>query len=218
MSSGEQRFRDRCQAGRALGEQVAALAVPDPVVLALPRGGVPVAAEVAAALDAPFDVLVARKIGLPGRPEFGVGALAEGGEPLFDDAVLSRLGVRRQDLAGEVSREREELARRVARYRAGRALPSLAGRDVVLVDDGLATGVTARAALRALRRGGPARLVLAVPVGAPDSLRLLAKDADEVVCVLQPERFRAVGAWYERFDQTTDEQVLDLLAAGRRVG
>lgn len=209
------RFLDRPAAGRALAERLAVLELVDPVVLALPRGGVPVAAAVATALHAPLEVLVARKIGLPGHPEFGVGAIAEGGEPLFDEAVLSQLRVSGQDLADTVRREREELARRVARYRGGRPLPELAGRDVVLVDDGLATGVTARAALRVLRARQPGRLVLAVPVGAPDAARLLAADADDVVCVLQPEGFGAVGAWYERFDQTSDEQVLELLRARR---
>lgn len=212
----EQRFPDRRHAGRSLAARVAALHLVDPVVLALPRGGVPVAAELADAVGAPLDVLVARKISLPDQPELGIGAVAEGGEPLFDDAVLSRLGLVGPDLAAAVAREREELARRVARYRGGRPLPQLAGRSVVLVDDGLATGVTARAGLQALRRAEPARLVLAVPVGAPQAARALAEYADDVICLRQPQDFRAVGRWYERFDQTTDEQVLELLAASRR--
>jgi putative phosphoribosyl transferase len=214
--TGQDRFRDRREAGRALAERVRSLGLADPVVLALPRGGVPVAAEVAAALDAPLDVLVARKLGLPGQPEFGVGAIAEGGEPLLDEHVLSRLGLSTHDMADTVAREREELARRVAHYRGERALPDLTGRQVVLVDDGLATGVTARAALRSVRSARPDQLVLAVPVCAPDSARALAAEADHVVCVLQPVGFGAVGAWYERFDQTSDAEVLDLLAAGRR--
>lgn len=216
MPAGVGRFLDRQQAGRALAQRLVALELQDPMVLALPRGGVPVAAEVAAATDAPLDVFVVRKIGLPGQPEFGVGAVAEGAEPLFDDAVLSRLGLARQDLADAVAREREELARRVARYRGSRPLPETTGRTVVLVDDGLATGVTARAALQALRRTEPARLVLAVPVCAPDAALALARDADHVVCVLQPDAFGAVGAWYDRFEQITDPQVLELLAVARR--
>lgn len=193
-----------------------ALNLNDPAVLALPRGGVPVAAEVAAALDAPLEVFVARKIGLPGQPEFGVGAVAEGGEPLLDEAVLSRLGLSAEALTDTIARERQELARRVDDYRGGRALPELAARSAVLVDDGLATGVTARAALRALRRSDPGELVLAVPVCAPDTARALEQEADEVVCVLQPPDFGAVGGWYDRFDQTSDEQVRQLLAAARR--
>jgi len=212
----QDRFADRQEAGRALAGRLQLLGLTDPIVLALPRGGVPVAAQVAAALDVPLEVFVARKIGLPGQPEFGVGALAEGGEPLLDDDVLSRLGLSRQALADTVARERQELARRVAHYRGDRPLPDLAARTVVLVDDGLATGVTARASLQALRLAGPARLVLAVPVCAPDTARALAEEADDVVCVLQPAGFGAVGAWYERFDQTSDEHVLELLAAAGR--
>lgn len=210
------RFVDRSDAGVALAEQLRALELVDPVVLALPRGGVPVAADVAIALGAPLDVLVARKIGLPGQPEFGVGAVAEGGQPLLDDAVLARYRLSPADLAPVIAHEREELARRVTRYRGDRALPELAGRTVVLVDDGLATGATARAAVQALRRRGPGRLVLAVPVCAPESARALAAEADDVVCVLRPSRFRAVSAWYDTFEQTSDEQVLELLAAARQ--
>lgn len=213
---GRTRFRDRGDAGRALGELVGRLDLVDPVVLALPRGGTPVAAEVAAAVGGQLDVFVARKLGLPGQPELGVGAVAEGAEPLLDRAVLSRLGLSLDDLAATVEQERAELARRVAHYRGDRPLPELAGRQVVLVDDGLATGSTARAALRALRRAGPARLVLAVPVCAPGAAQAFEQEADAVVCVLQPEAFRAVAAWYERFDQTSDAEVLDLLAVRRR--
>ena len=211
------RFRDRRDAGRALAPHVLALGLADPVVLALPRGGVPVAVEVATALGCPLEVFVARKLGLPGSPELGVGALAEGGEPLLDELLLALLGLSPDDLAGTVERERAELARRVQHYRGDRPLLELTGRQVVLVDDGLATGVTARAALRALQ-GKAARLVLAVPVCAPGAAEALRSEADDVVCALRPAAFRAVGAWYEDFDQTTDAEVLALLAASRPRG
>ena len=206
------KFRDRVDAGQALAERLGHLAFHEPVVLALPRGGVPVGYEVAAALGAPLDVFVARKVGAPGHPEFGIGAVAElGGEVVNQDA-LAVLRLDADEFAVLAERERVELARRVERYRGGRPLPDVAGRDVVLVDDGLATGVTAEASLRALRSLRPRRLVLAVPTCAPDTAGRLTSVADEVVCVLSPPDFRAVGLWYERFDQTSDDEVLELLA------
>lgn len=208
-------FRDRAHAGEVLAERLRATGLAHPVVLAVPRGGVPVAAPVADAAAAPLEVFVARKLGLPGHPEYGVGAIAEGGDPLIDHGLLSRTGRSADDMAAVVEQEREELRRRVEQYRGGRPLPDLAGRRVLLVDDGVATGVTARAALQALRRHRPARLVLAAPVCSPDSVRALADDADQVVCVLEPEALGAVGAWYERFDQTSDREVLELLQSRR---
>lgn len=168
----------------------------------------------ARALGAPLDVFVVRKIGAPGRPELGIGALAEGGEPGFDADLLARLGVTAADLNDTAARERAELARRVLRYRAARTL-QLAGREIVLVDDGLATGASARAALRALRSLGAGRLLLGVPVGPPSTLSALAAEADEVVAVLAPARLSSVGEWYDDFTQTTDEAVLALLAEHR---
>ncbi|TNY36521.1 phosphoribosyltransferase [Thermomonospora catenispora] len=214
-------FADRAEAGRVLGELLMPHGLSDPLVLALPRGGVPVAAEVAGRLGGPdrpaaMDVLVTRKIGYPLQPELGVGAVAEGGEPVFDRSLLERLGLTEADLADTVARERAELARRVHVYRGGRPLPDPAGRAVVVVDDGLATGVTARAALRAVRARGPARLLLAAPVGAPDSVRALAGEADEIVVCAQPTAFRAVGQWYRRFEQLTDRDVIRLLEGERR--
>lgn len=212
------RFADRTDAGRRLGERLAALALPDPVVLALPRGGVPVGYEVAAALSAPLDVVIVRKLGAPFQPELGVGAIAEGGVLLLEDATLAAVGLARDDMTATIERERAELERRVLHYRGSRQLPTIAGRSVVVVDDGLATGVTARAALRSVRRSVPARLILAVPVGPPDAERMMAGEADEVVCLEQPERLAAVGQWYADFTQTDDETVLDLLARSAHSG
>ncbi|MFE2278529.1 phosphoribosyltransferase [Streptomyces sp. NPDC059454] len=209
------RFRDRRQAGRELAARLRERqdegALPEPVVLALPRGGVAVAVEVARALDAPLDVLVVRKIGAPFHEEFGVGAMAGDGVPLFDEDALLRLGLDEADLAPVVERERTELRRREQRYRQGRPAPELSGRTVIVVDDGLATGSTARAALRALRAQDSGHLVLAVPVGATEGVALMRSEADEVVCLHEPAAFMAVGQWYEEFDQLTDEDVLDAL-------
>ncbi|MFI2425546.1 phosphoribosyltransferase [Streptomyces sp. NPDC018955] len=209
------RFRDRRQAGRELAARLRERwdegALPEPVVLALPRGGAAVAVEVARALDAPLDVLVVRKIGAPFHEEFGVGAMAGDGIPLFDEDALLRLGLDEADLAPVVERERVELRRREQRYRQGRPAPELRGRTVIVVDDGLATGSTARAALRALRARDPGHLVLAVPVGAAEGVALMRSEADEVVCLHEPAAFMAVGQWYEEFDQLTDEDVLDAL-------
>jgi len=185
------------------------------VVLALPRGGVAVASEVAARLGAPLDVLVTRKIGYPPQPELGVGAIAEGGEPVYDGLLMGKLGLRPADLAGVVDRERAELARRLLVYRGGRARPAVTGRDVVVVDDGLATGVTARAALRAVRALRPAAVILAVPVGPPLTVQAMRAEADGVVTLVTPGRFRSVGEWYASFGQLTDADVLELLAAAR---
>ncbi|MFF8950560.1 phosphoribosyltransferase [Streptomyces sp. NPDC014940] len=209
------RFSDRAEAGRALARPLGDLRdrgdLPDPVVLALPRGGIAVAVPVARALGAPLDVLVVRKIGAPHHEEFAVGALAAGDPPLFDAATLGHLGLSEERLAPVVERERRELARRERRYRGDRPPPELRGRTVIVVDDGLATGATARAALRHVRRREPARLVLAVPVGAPDSLDSLAAEADMIVCPHRPAAFSAVGQFYDDFGQLSDADVLDAL-------
>lgn len=205
------RFADRSEAGRILAEEVAALGLDDPIVLALPRGGVPVAEQVAKRLGCPVDVVVARKVGAPGHPEFGIGAIAEGGTVVADAASLRALGIAPQRFDDLAAAEREELDRRVLRYRSGRPLPELRDRDVVVVDDGLATGVTAEATLRDLRASAPRRLVLAVPVCAGDTAERLRDVADEVVCAYMPVELRAVGQWYDRFDQTTDEEVIAVL-------
>jgi predicted phosphoribosyltransferase len=205
------RFANRRDAGRRLADQLRRLDLDAPVVLGLPRGGVPVAYEVACALDAPLDVLVARKIGAPFQPELGVGAIAEGGVTVFDQATLRSLRLEVSDLDTTVTREQAELQRRVERYRGAAEPPDVTGRTAIVVDDGLATGVTARAALRAVRRGNPARVVLAVPVGPPEAATFMRPDADEVVVVESPAHLAAVGQWYDDFAQTTDQEVVELL-------
>lgn len=211
-------FADRHDAGRQLADRLAAMELASPLVLALPRGGVPVAYEVADVLDAPLEVVVARKIGAPFQTELGIGAVAEGGEPIYDEDLLRRLNLTSASLEETLANERVELDRRVRRYRGGRPLPPLADRDVVVVDDGLATGVTARAALRSLREAGPGRLLLAVPVGAPQSVDAMANEADEVICLHAPRGFTAVGQWYRDFDQTDDTTVLHLLERAHTAG
>jgi putative phosphoribosyl transferase len=186
------------------------------VVLALPRGGVPVGREVSMAAGVPLDVLVTRKIGYPLQPELGVGAVAEGGQPVFDEEMLARLGLTAAALAPVVSTERAELGRRIAVYRGGRPMVAVRGNDVIIADDGLATGVTARAALRAVRAAGARRTVLAVPVAAPSSAAAMLSEADLVIVLAAPPQFRAVGEWYQSFDQLEDADVVMLLAAATR--
>lgn len=204
------RFRDRADAGRALATRLTHLRDADPVVVGLPRGGVPVAAVVAAALGAELDVVLVRKIGAPEREELAVGAIGEDGVTVRNDAVLRELGISWDDLADRIERERAEIRRRAAVLRPG-ARPDLRGRTVILVDDGIATGATVVAALKVLRDLGAARVVLAVPVAPPESLAALAPLADEVVCPVTPRRFAAVGQWYDDFTQVPDDQVRTLL-------
>jgi predicted phosphoribosyltransferase len=183
----------------------------DVIVLALPRGGVPVGYEVAQALRAPFDVFLVRKLGLPGQEELAMGAIASGGVRVLNDEVVRRLRIP-QVILDEVTREQEqELVRRERRYRDDRPPPEVRGKTVILVDDGLATGSTMRAAVAALKHRGPARIVVAVPVGAFETCAALEQEADEVVCLRMPDPFFAVGVWYEDFGQTTDDEVRRLL-------
>jgi putative phosphoribosyl transferase len=209
-------FRDRSHAGRALAGMLARYAGrPDVVVLALPRGGVPVGYEVARALGAPLDVFPVRKLGVPGREELAMGAIAAGGVVVVNDEVVRRLDIPEAVIDEAAAEERQELDRRAEAYRGGRPAPNLRGKTVVLVDDGLATGSTMRAAVAAVRRLGPAGVVVAVPVGALETCDQFRRVADDVVCAETPEPFFAVGSWYQDFAQTTDEEVRELLARSR---
>jgi predicted phosphoribosyltransferase len=212
------RFADRAEAGRRLADQLMPLAGEHPIVLALPRGGVPVAREVALALDAPLDILTVRKLGAPHNPEYGIGAIAEGGMRVIDPEAVAILGINGATLESIVARESAELRRRVELYRGGRAAPDLAGRTVIVVDDGVATGVTDTAALRAARHRGAARLILAVPVCAPESAERLRAEADEVICLSEPALLHGVGQWYDDFSQVPDEEVLAALEGQRDTG
>ncbi|SHF24427.1 Predicted phosphoribosyltransferase [Modicisalibacter ilicicola DSM 19980] len=201
-------FANRRAAGRALAERLAASARTDEtVVLGLPRGGVPVAAEIAQVLKAPLDVMVVRKLGVPGHEEFAMGAIASGDITVLDEPLIERLSIGHERLEAVIEDERRELARREAAYRDERPYPELKGRQVILVDDGIATGASMRAAIQAVHRLGAERLVLAVPVAPPDTLEALASEVDEVVYVEAPAHFRAVGQWYVDFGQTTDDEV-----------
>jgi putative phosphoribosyl transferase len=211
-----QYFHDRAEAGRLLVKKLIAYANrEDVVVLALPRGGVPVAFEVAKALQAPLDVFLVRKLGVPGHEELAMGAIASGGVIVRNDEVIAGLGVPSFIFDTVVAREQQELERREHLYRGDQPLPDLHDCTTILVDDGLATGATMRAAVAALRQHQPAHSVVAVPIAAPDTCEALRADVDEVVCAMTPEPFYAVGFWYEHFSQTTDDEVRDLLAQAK---
>ena len=209
------RFRDRTDAGRQLGAEVVKRLGDrgDTLVLALPRGGVPVGYEVARALRAPLDVFIVRKLGLPGHEELAMGAIASGGIEVLNDEVLGWMPVSRASIDAVADRERRELARREKEYRGNRPPIDVAGRTVVIVDDGLATGSTMRAAVRALRKMNPKMIAVAVPVGARETCTSLGQEVDEMICLRTPEPFDAVGQWYADFSQTSDEEVHELLNA-----
>jgi predicted phosphoribosyltransferase len=205
-------FADRREAGLALASKLHHVAGRnDVVVLALPRGGVPVAFEVAESLDAPLDIFLVRKLGMPGHPEYAIGAIASGGVRVVSEDIVRAYGIPQSAIDTIARTEQQELDRREREYRRGAALTDLGGRIVILVDDGLATGSTMRAAVEAVRQLGPARVVVAVPVGAPSTCQEFADITDETVCARTPEPFSAVGQWYLDFSQTTDEEVRTLL-------
>lgn len=206
-------FADRRDAGRKLARALARHAGTGAVVLALPRGGVEVAFEVAQALRAPLDIIVARKLGAPSQPELALGAVVDGEKPeaVFNEDVIKALGVTREELNEAIARELAEIRRRESAYRQGRAPIPLAGRTAIVIDDGIATGASVRAALRGLRRRSVGRLILAVPVAPPETVRSMRREVDELVCLESPDHFQAVGAHYRDFEQTSDETVIELL-------
>jgi putative phosphoribosyl transferase len=208
-------FADRRDAGCKLASELIALAAERPLVVALPRGGVPVGAEVARQLRAPLEILAVRKLGAPGNPELAVGAIVEDGTAILDEQSASALGMTQAMLEDAVAHEGAELRRRVERYRAGAPPPQVSGRTVIIVDDGLATGLSDLAAVRAMRAQHARRIVVAVPVGSSESVERLATAADSVVCLLTPHVLFGVGMWYEDFAPVSDEQVLALLAQAR---
>jgi putative phosphoribosyl transferase len=202
-------------AGQQLAHALESLSLPNPVVLALPRGGVPVGAEVARALGAPLDVVLVRKLGVPQQPELAMGALGERGVRVLNEDVLRTTGVSAAQLARVEQREREELERRALRYRGNQPPVDVSDATAIVVDDGLATGSTARAAIEVVRALGAPRVVLAVPVAPPETIAALERVADRVVAVVAPTPMWAIGAWYRDFAQTSDDEVVSLLAASR---
>lgn len=205
-------FANRSAAGQALAERLRGHAGEDALILGLPRGGVPVAAEIARALGAPLDVMVVRKLGMPGHEEFAVGAIASGDIVVLDEPLIHRLRLDEDALQSVIDNERRELERREKAYRGERAALKLQGRRVILVDDGIATGASMRAAIQAVGRLGAERCTLAVPVAPAETLDSLASEVDDIVCIATPENFRAVGQWYVEFGQTSDDEVNACLA------
>lgn len=214
-------FRDREEAGRRLAERLRALDLPRPLVLALPRGGVPVAYRIATALGAPLDLVLVRKIGVPFQPELALGAVVDGDTPeiVVNEDIARALGISEDEIARAAASEVVEIERRRRIYLRGRAPLPVAGRTAIVVDDGIATGATVRAALQALRRRDPERLVLAIPVAPPDTVAALRAVTDEIICLEMPHHFTAVGAYYEDFAQLSDAEVIALLdQAGEQEG
>ncbi len=211
-------FTNRREAGQQLAAALKKLHLESPVVLALPRGGVPVGFEAARTLDAPLDIIVVRKLGAPGQPELGLGAIVDGDHPqsVLNEEIIQQLGVSPEYLKAEIENELKEIRRRQTAYRKGRAPVNVSGRTAIIVDDGIATGGSIRTALRGLRRLAPKKLVLAVPVAPPEAIQSLRPEADEIVCLLMPQFFYAIGEFYEDFSQTSDQEVIELLDAAHR--
>ena len=208
-------FRDRRDAGRQLAERLQKYRGDDVIVIGLPRGGVEVAFEIARGLEAPLDVVVSRKLGAPSQPELGIGAVAQNDVMLIDEPLVRSLGISRDEIDEIALRERAEMRRRLREYRGRDDLPDLKGKTVIMVDDGLATGVTSRAAILAARKADPKQIILAVPVCADETAAAFADAVEELVCLHQPEEFIAVGFWYQNFSQTSDAQVIELLEEAR---
>lgn len=212
------RFRNRVEAGRLLAERLMAYKnYPNALVLGLPRGGVPIGFEVAKALQLPLDVFLVRKLGVPGHEELAMGAIASNSEPIFQSHILRQLGISMSAIEQVVNSQKLELQRREKLFRANRLALDLAGKLIIMVDDGLATGSTMLAALQAIRQQKPARIITAIPVASQDALMLISSLSDEVICLLSPERFYSVGIWYEDFEQTQDEEVVDLLQKAKQI-
>jgi putative phosphoribosyl transferase len=209
-----EKIRNREEAGNKLADRLAAYKErQDVLVLALPRGGVPVAAPIARALKAPLDVFIVRKLGVPGHQELAMGAIASGGVRVMNLDVVRSLGISEEQIEKVADAEQRELTRRENQYRGNRDFPEISGKTVILVDDGVATGATMRAAIKALREGGAQKLVVAVPVAPPDTCEVLSREVDELVCPFRPSPFHAIGLWYEDFPQVSDETVVRILKA-----
>jgi putative phosphoribosyl transferase len=206
------RFRNRSQAGKELAEKLTAYADKDGSILALPRGGIPVAFEIAKRLNLPLELLLVRKLGVPGHEELAFGAIASGGVRILNDDIVASLGISHPTIETVTARENAELGRREKLYQGDKPFPKLEGKTVIVVDDGIATGATMRVAVKALREHKPAKIVVAAPTSAPDTYEQLRLETHEVVCLATPEPYLAVGTWYDDFSQTTDEEVKTLLA------
>ena len=205
-------FLDRKDAGKKLAQKLKEFKIKNPYVFGMARGGVPVASEVAKELKAPLDVVVVRKIGFPLNPEFGIGAIAQGGVKVYNQEIIDNYQVSPKAIKEITENETKELDRRLSLYRDSKSLPKLKNKTAILVDDGLATGISAIAAVKFLKTLKPEVIILAIPVGAPNSVELLESKTDKVICLLKPFEFSSVGQWYKFFDQTTDQEVVDILA------